>query len=145
MTLGVLVLMVLSMHAQRTKTIEDFSAKYFYTLALSAFSVVIASMLLFPHDMTFRHYPLDFLLCVAWFVSFAFLLIEFTGTKCNPNLKDGLASLTIGDGCSTREAAFGFAFLAGCFWLGTTIIGCWVTSREKKLKRRTVYTISTPG
>lgn len=81
MTLGVLVFMALSMHAQRTKTIEDVSAKYFYTLALSAFSVVIASMLLFPYDMTFRHYPLDFSLCVAWFVSFAFLLIEFTGTE----------------------------------------------------------------
>jgi len=139
--------MALNLHAQRTKPVEAFSAKYFYTLALSAFSVVIAFMLLFPHDMTFRHYPLDFLLCVAWFVSFAFLWMEFAGTG-GPDCKaigEELATLAIGNECHTREATFGFAFLAGCFWLGTTIIGCWVTSRENKLKRRTVYTVSTPG
>lgn len=136
--------MACSLHAQRAKPIEAFSAKYFYSLTLSAFSVVIAFMLLFPYDMTFRHYPLDFLLCIAWFVSFTLLMVEFAQTHCDKNAK-AFVTLAAGGDCNTRMAAFAFAFLAGCFWLGTTIIGCWVTSREKQLKRRTIHTISTPG
>ncbi|KAK5947414.1 hypothetical protein PMZ80_001564 [Knufia obscura] len=136
--------MAFSLHGQRDKKIEDFSAKYFYSLTLSAFSVVIAFMLLFPHSHTFKHYPLDFILAVAWWIAFAFLLIEFSSTKCSTKLSD-FATVALGGDCNTRRAAYGFAFLSGCFWLASTIIGCWVVSREKKFKRRTVHTISTPG
>ena len=136
--------MSLSLKDQNKQLIKMISAKFLYTLTLSAISIVIALMLLIPHHMTFRHYPVDFLMCIGWFVSFAFLLMEFNGTICEKDPRE-LETLLQGGGCNSGRAAFGFAFLAGCFWLGTTIIGSWVTWREKKLKRRTVHTISTPG
>lgn len=138
--------MAFSLHGQRDKRIEQVSAKYFYSLTLSAFSVVIAVMLLFPHNATFRHYPLDLVLCIAWFVAFTFLLIEFTGQhQCDQNFANNLPTIALGGDCNTRRAAFSFAFLAGCFWLGTTVISCWIVSRGKKMKRRTVDTIPTPA
>jgi len=140
----VLVIMALHLHEHRGDTVRSFDGRYFYSLVLSVASIIIAIMLLAPLDHIFRHYPLDLALSVAWFVAFAFLFISFQHTDCNQSAQQ-IAQVALGGTCNTQRATWGFAFLGGCFWLGNTILGCWVSSREKKLKRRTVHTISTPA
>lgn len=119
-----------------TELISALSTRYIYSISLAAASVLIALMLFVPFDHTFRHFPLDFLVSVAWFVAFVFLLIEFKHTDCNQSTKQ-FGSIALGGGCNTRRSAYGFAFLSGCFWAVTSVIGAWVTMRERKLKKNT--------
>lgn len=125
--------MTIHLHNHRANTVQGFEAKYFYSLVLSVTSVIIAIMLLAPLDHTFRHYPLDFLLSVAWFVAFAFLFMKFQTTPCDQS-GERIRAVALGGSCNTQRATWGFAFLGGCFWLGNTALGCWVSSRENKPK-----------
>lgn len=120
---------------RNTELISAFSIRYIYCISLAAASVLVALMLLAPFDHTFRHFTVDFLLSVAWFIAFVFLLIEFQHTDCNQNTKQ-FGSIALGGGCNTKRAAYGFAFLSGCFWAVTFVVGVWVTMRERKLKNK---------
>lgn len=68
------------LHTFRSTPLEEISGRYFYTIILAGASIVIALMLFAPFDHTFRHFPLDFLLSVGWFVAFGLLLSEFSAT-----------------------------------------------------------------
>lgn len=97
-------------------------------------------MLFAPLDHTFRHFALDFLLSVGWFVAFGLLLAEFSTTDCSKEVTE-FGQIATGGLCNTKRAAYGFAFLAACFWAVTFVIGLWVTMRERKLKKR----VAAPG
>jgi len=123
------------MHKNRDLQLNQYSSKYWYSFGLSIVSIVVALILFPPLDHTFRHFPLDFVLGAAWFAAFALLVVEFKGTSCTQGFSQE-GQIALGGLCNEKRAAWGFAFLTGCFFIAGSVLGLWVYLRERSLKKR---------
>ncbi|KAJ9651475.1 hypothetical protein H2198_009233, partial [Neophaeococcomyces mojaviensis] len=127
--------MAYTMNKQRNDyPIAEYSAKYWYSFGLAIVSIVVALLLFPPLEHTFRYFPVDFILGIAWFAAFTLLMIEFKSVSCDQNLKL-IGGIALGGECNKKRAAWGFSFLAGCLFLASFVVGLWVTMRERKLKK----------
>lgn len=113
-------------------------------MIVSVVSVLTALLLLPPLEVFFRYFLVDLVLSITWFAAFALLILEFSHMDCEQGLR-AVGSIALGGDCNTFRAAWCFAFLSGCVWLGTFVVGLWVVMRESNLKRKSVQTTITRG
>jgi len=81
------------------QAIDDFKPNSIYVTSLSAASTLIALLLLIPLDYTFRHFPLAFVLAVAWFAAFALLIVNFGHGTCKQGAGE-FATVALGGSCN---------------------------------------------
>jgi hypothetical protein len=63
------------LHSVNDESNSDWSkARFIYTEVVAAFSILLAIIWLFPFSGTFIHWPIDFLISIAWFVAFGLLV-----------------------------------------------------------------------
>jgi hypothetical protein len=55
--------------------------RFIYTEAVAGISILLALIWLIPFSGSFIHWPADFIISVAWFVSFG-LLVDWLGDNC---------------------------------------------------------------
>lgn len=136
--------MVIFLHGYRHTALNAVPFQDYLAIGIAGASVIIAALLLPLNDHVFRSFVIDFVLCIIWFATFALLLLKFT--KHDLNCDQGLTAMseiTKGGLCNSLRAAWGFAFLSGCVWLGTFLIGLWVVIRQRSTDAPKVTAIIT--
>ena len=91
--------------------------------------MLIALIWLVPSARTFKAWPLDLLISLAWFAVFG-VLIDYIKDNCNNPVFD---LHDIGDGgfCGRWRTAEAFAFISACLWLLSALAGIWFLRQEK--------------
>jgi hypothetical protein len=115
------------LHSIEGTSSSDFpKVRFVYTEIVAGFSILLAILWLFPFSGTFIHWPIDFLISVAWFVAFG-LLVHFLGSQCGDLFS--WSDITQPGGCQRWKADVAFAFLSAIFWLASALLGLWAMRR----------------
>jgi hypothetical protein len=61
-------------YLQQEQNVPDSEGRFIYTECVAAISIFLALVWLLPFSGTFIHWPVDFLLFVAWMVAFGLLV-----------------------------------------------------------------------
>ncbi|KAI9804484.1 MAG: hypothetical protein M1825_001383 [Sarcosagium campestre] len=104
--------------------------RFIYTEVVAALSMLLALIWLIPITGGFIHYPIDFILFVAWIVAFG-LLVDFIGPlNCGSVFSwgDNFGAGT----CQQWKADVAFAFLSAIFWLVSALVGVWFVHRSRR-------------
>lgn len=103
--------------------------RFIYTEVIAAVSILVSLLWLLPFTATFIHWPVDFLLFVAWIVAFG-LLVDFIGPlHCGSVFHWG--DITHKGTCQKWKADVAFAFLSAIFWLASALLGLWYLRRRR--------------
>jgi len=102
--------------------------RFIYTEVVAAFSILLSIWWLIPFSGGFIHWPIDVIISVAWFASFA-LLAKFIGPMHCGSLW-AWGNLTNKSYCEKWKADVAFAFLSAIFWLLSALVGIWFTHRH---------------
>ncbi|EGD98320.1 integral membrane protein [Trichophyton tonsurans CBS 112818] len=101
----------------------------FYTEVIAGVSILLGLLWLFPSSFSFKTWPMDVILSLAWFASFA-VQVNSLGTR-NCGTAFQWTGFTNGDPCGRWRAAEAFSFLSACFWIVSALIGIWFTFRKR--------------
>jgi len=117
------------LHAAQGASAWDLG-RFIYTEVVAGLSILLAIIWLFPFSGSFIHWPVDFIISVAWWVSFG-LLVNLIGDSCGYIFNwNGIQVQGQGDTCPQQKANIAFAFLSALFWLVSALLGIfWVRRR----------------
>jgi len=125
------------LHSVNDESNSDWSkGRFIYTEIVAGLSILLAIIWLFPFSGTFIHWPIDFLISVAWFVAFG-LLVNFIGPLDCGNIFYW-ADITQQGVCQRWKADVAFCFLSAIFWLASALLGLWVMRRAGYGTRRPI-------
>lgn len=98
--------------------------RFIYTEVVAAISLFFALIWLIPFMGTFIHWPIDFLLFVAWVVAFGLLVDFIEPLHCGGIFDNG--QIDEQPYCQKWKADVAFCFLSALLWLASTLLGLWV-------------------
>jgi hypothetical protein len=79
---GAIVLGITSHYLHLSKGVSAWHlGRFIYTDVVAGLSVLLAIIWLFPFSKSFIHWPADFIISIAWFVSFG-LLVRWLNGSC---------------------------------------------------------------
>ncbi|DAA77200.1 TPA_exp: Uncharacterized protein A8136_6460 [Trichophyton benhamiae CBS 112371] len=104
-------------------------SRWIYTEVIAGVSILLGLLWLFPSSFSFKTWPMDVILSLAWFASFA-VQVNSLGTR-NCGTAFQWTGFTNGDPCGRWRAAEAFSFLSACFWIVSALIGVWFTFRKR--------------
>lgn len=132
-----LILVVLLLHDNRSLELRRVPFQTYLSVGTAGISVILALLFMPQNDYFFRYCVVDLILCILWFTCFSLLLTRSKGPNdvhgCGQTMKQ-FGQIAMGGSCNSWRATWGFAFLSGCMWLGTFLVGLWVVSRSRKKK-----------
>ncbi|KAI1816326.1 membrane-associating domain-containing protein [Poronia punctata] len=113
--------------------------RFIYTEVVAGVAIFLSLIWLLPFASSFIHWPIDFLISVAWFVAFGLLVHLLNGT-CGYVFDWNNISIYRGDQCSKWKAVIAFSFLSAICWLVSGIVGIiWVRDRQSRTYRRRTW------
>ncbi|KAK2808423.1 hypothetical protein FQN49_008718, partial [Arthroderma sp. PD_2] len=104
-------------------------SRWIYTEVIAGLSMLLGLLWLFPFSWSFRTWPLDFILSLAWFASFGLQVNSLGSRNCGSAFQ--WTGFTSGNPCGRWRAAEAFSFLSACFWMVSALIGIWFTFRKR--------------
>jgi len=105
--------------------------RFIYTEVIAGVSILLALLWLLPFAGGFIHWPMDLLLCAAWFAAFGLLVNSIHHNGCGDSVFNW-NGITHGGVCHRWKASEAFSFLSAIFWLASAILGIWFVKRTKK-------------
>ncbi|KAF1982459.1 integral membrane protein [Aulographum hederae CBS 113979] len=134
--LGIIAYFIQQHHEFRTGPI----GREIYTIVIASLSVLLALVWMIPSTHNILHYPMDFILSLAWFAAFAALVNWIQPIECGGVFSWG--NITGNNYCSKWIAAEAFSFIAACFWLASALLGIYI---YHKLRKTTTAEASNGG
>ncbi|TLS25803.1 hypothetical protein PpBr36_07598 [Pyricularia pennisetigena] len=108
------------------------NGRHIYTITVSAISMLLSILWLFPFSGSFIHWPVDFIISVMWFAAFG-LLVDWLDGGCGDVFNWSGIRIRGEDFCAKQKAVVAFAFLSAICWLASAIVGAfWVRRRERR-------------
>ncbi|RJE21512.1 integral membrane protein [Aspergillus sclerotialis] len=104
-------------------------AQAIYTEVVAAISILTGLIGPFAGSIT---WPLDIILCLAWFASFGALFRALADFNCDGSYVDNFGGPITN--CARWKAGESFAFISGFLWLVTSVLGVisWTQQRTKQ-------------
>ncbi|KAF4632040.1 hypothetical protein G7Y89_g6094 [Cudoniella acicularis] len=104
--------------------------RFIYTEVIAGISILFSLLFLLPFTASFIHYPVDFLLFIAWMIAFG-LLANFIG-PLNCGSVWNWHGITGQSTCSKWKADIAFCFLASIFFLVSALLGIYYVHRRER-------------
>ncbi|KAK3309190.1 membrane-associating domain-containing protein [Chaetomium strumarium] len=103
--------------------------RFIYTEVVAGLAILLAIIWLFPFSGSFIHWPVDFVISVAWFVAFG-LLVDWLDDSCGDVFDwDGI-NFNGTASCAQWKAVIAFSFLSAICWLVSAILGIYWVRRH---------------
>jgi len=103
--------------------------RFIYTEVVAGLAMILAIIWLFPFSGSFIHYPVDFLICILWFIAFG-LIVNWLDGGCGYIFNWDGASFTGTNSCGEWKANIAFCFLSAIVWLVSAILGVYWVHRH---------------
>ncbi|EFR01454.1 integral membrane protein [Nannizzia gypsea CBS 118893] len=118
------------LHSISRSAIRGFpEGRWIYTEVIAGVSILLGLLWFIPTSFSFMAWPMDFILSMAWFVSFGLQVNSLGSRNCGSAFN--WTGFTSNNPCGRWRAAEAFSFLSACFWLVTFLIGVWFTFRKR--------------
>ncbi|EEQ28794.1 hypothetical protein McanMca71_001134 [Microsporum canis] len=104
-------------------------SRWIYTEVIAGISILLSLIWLVPFSWSFKAWPMDVILSLAWFASFGLQVNSLSSLRCGSAFN--WTGFTSNNPCGRWRASEAFSFLSACFWMVTAVIGVWFTFRKR--------------